>query len=77
MKRLIDVLGWAGALAILVAYFLIVHGTISSQSSYYKTLNLCGAVGLITNTFYYKAYPSMFVNIFWALVAIYGITFKD
>ena len=39
----------------------------------YQLLNLAGGACLIFNTIYYRAYPSTFVNLVWAGIAIYTI----
>jgi drug/metabolite transporter (DMT)-like permease len=70
---LIDVIGWIGAVAILVAYALVSTRKLEGNSTPYQLLNLAGGVCLIVNTIYYKAYPSTFVNLVWAGIAIYTI----
>jgi hypothetical protein len=70
---LIDVIGWIGAVAILVAYALVSTRKLEGTSTPYQLLNLAGGACLIVNTIYYKAYPSTFVNLVWAGIAIYTI----
>jgi hypothetical protein len=70
---LIDVIGWIGAVAILVAYALVSTRKLEGTSLPYQLLNLVGGACLIANTIYYKAYPSTFVNLVWAGIAIYTI----
>ena len=70
---LIDVIGWIGAVAILVAYALVSTRKLEGTSTPYQLLNLVGGACLIANTIYYKAYPSTFVNLVWAGIAIYTI----
>ena len=73
----IEVLGWLGAVAVLWAFYLINSGKTDNKSKLYQWLNLAGAVFLIVNTVYLKAYPSAFVNIVWLFIAIYGLLKKD
>jgi drug/metabolite transporter (DMT)-like permease len=70
---LIDVIGWIGAVAILVAYALVSARKLEGNSLPYQLLNLAGGACLIVNTIYYRAYPSTFVNLVWAGIAIYTI----
>ena len=68
---LIDILGWIGAIALLVAYALISAKKVEGDSTGYQLLNLVGSILLILNTLYYGAYPSSFLNLFWIAVALY------
>ncbi len=70
---LIDILGWMGAIALLVAYALISARRVEGDSTAYQLLNLVGSILLILNTFYYGAYPSSFLNLFWIAVALYAL----
>ena len=54
---LIDVIGWIGAVAILVAYALVSTTTLEGNSTPYQLVNLAGGACLIVNTIYYRAYP--------------------
>ncbi len=70
---LIDILGWIGAIALLVAYALISARRVEGDSTGYELLNLVGGVLLMLNTLYYGAYPSSFLNLFWIAVALYAL----
>ncbi len=70
---LIDILGWIGAIALLVAYALISAKRVEGDSPGYQLLNLVGSLLLILNTLYYGAYPSSFLNLFWIAVALYSL----
>ena len=70
---LIDILGWMGAIALLVAYALISARRVEGDSTAYQLLNLVGSILLILNTFYYGAYPSSFLNLFWIAIALYAL----
>ena len=69
----IDILGWIGAIALLVAYALISAKRVEGDSTGYQLLNLVGSFLLILNTLYYGAYPSSFLNLFWIAVALYAL----
>jgi hypothetical protein len=70
---LIDVIGWFGAVAILVAYTMVSTRGVKGDSVTYQMLNLWGSIGLVTNTLYYGAYPSTLVNVVWAGIAVYTL----
>ncbi len=72
-KILIDIVGWGGAAALLVAYALVSTRRVEGDSTAYQQLNLVGNVLLIVNTIYYGAYPSAFLNVVWGGIAIYAI----
>jgi hypothetical protein len=70
MKITVDLIGWAGAVALLFAYAVVSFGRLRADSSRYQLLNAFGSCCLIVNTAYYRAYPSTFVNIIWIMIAI-------
>ena len=58
---------------ILFAYWLISTNRVGVGSKLYQTLNFFGAIGIVINTFYQKAWPAMSLNIIWALIALVAI----
>jgi len=52
---LIDVLGWAGAASLLVAYGLTSTGRLPPEGARFQLLNLFGAVALTVNSAYHRA----------------------
>jgi hypothetical protein len=70
MKIFIETIGWIGAVEVIIAYALTSNGTLPSDSATFQLLNLTGAIFLIANTWYNKAYPSMVINIVWTVIAI-------
>ncbi|HJW82993.1 MAG TPA: hypothetical protein VJ754_01695 [Anaerolineae bacterium] len=73
---LIDITGWVGVAALLVAYALVSTKRLAGDSTAYQLLNLLGSALLIVNSFYYGAYPSVGVNIAWVGIAVYVLTRK-
>ena len=69
-----DVIGWVGAAALLVAYAMVSSRKWEGHSSAFQLLNVGGSALLAANTIFYGAYPSTFVNIVWAAIAIFTIT---
>ena len=77
MQNIIDFMGWAGSIALILAYLLNSVNWLQSQSIIYQALNLIGGAFLIINTLYYGAYPSSFLNLVWAIIAgIYLLRLK-
>jgi hypothetical protein len=68
-----DAIGWVGAAALLVAYAMVSHKKLQGDSGTYQALNISGSVLLAANTIFYGSYPSTFVNLIWAAIAIFSI----
>nr|WP_070960024.1 hypothetical protein [Hyphomonas sp. Mor2] len=73
---LVELIGWAGAALILIAYYLLSNNKLQGQSFAYQWMNLLGATGLIINSGYHGAIPSLALNLIWlgiAGVAIWNV----
>lgn len=70
----IDIAGWVGVAALLVAYFLVSTQRMQGNSIPYQILNAGGSGLLILNSYYYGALPSVGINIAWIGIAIYALT---
>lgn len=68
-----ELLGWGGALTILLAYFLVSTRTISPDSKEYQLLNIFGAIGIIINSAIHGAIPSVGLNVVWLSIALYAL----
>ena len=68
-----DAIGWVGAAALLVAYAMISARKWEGHSSAFQLLNVGGSLLLAANTIFYGSYPSTFVNLIWAAIAIFSI----
>ena len=68
-----DAIGWVGAAALLVAYAMVSSRKWEGHSSAFQLLNVGGSLLLAANTIFYGAYPSTFVNVIWAAIAILTI----
>lgn len=73
---LTETFGWLGTFLIILAYYLNSTQKISSQSSTYQLLNLCGAIGVGINVFTQHAWPAFALQIVWAFIAISAIIKK-
>ena len=63
-----EVVGWAGASLILLAYLLLSAGRLTGQSLIYQGMNVVGAAGFIVNGWWHGALPSAVLNIIWMLI---------
>ena len=69
----VNVVGWLGVIAIVLAYGLNIAGVVAVSSYVYLLLNGLGAVALIWESSTKKDWQSVVLNIVWALIAIYGV----
>lgn len=67
---IIDIMGWLGALALLLPYYLVSIGRIEGNSIVYQLSNLIGSLLLVVNSFYYGALPSVIVNLVWTAIGL-------
>jgi hypothetical protein len=70
---LINSIGWIGSAAVILAYVLVSLNRLKGDSAVYQVLNLVGGAFLITNTIYWGAYPSTFVNFVWVCIAAFAL----
>jgi hypothetical protein len=73
MQLLINILGWAGTFLFLVAYALVSLKKVEGDSNLYQGINLLAGVLLITNSFYWGAYPSVALNVAWIGIAVFTL----
>jgi hypothetical protein len=76
LETLIEMLGWIASVLIVGSYALNITGRLSASSKTYVLANIIGGIFFVVNTYYHKAYPSMFVNVIWVIIAIYMISKK-
>jgi hypothetical protein len=68
-----DGIGWVGAVALLIAYALVSFKKLEGDSAAFQLLNIGGSILLAANTIFYGSYPSTFVNLIWAGIAVFSI----
>lgn len=68
-----DVFSWLGAVAIVFAYFALTMDLLGENSWGYAVLNLTGAVAVLIGAYYKQDYQPVFLNIVWALIALYSL----
>lgn len=69
----LEVVGWAGAVALLLAYGLLSGGRAAPTSRAYRGLNLAGAVGLAVNGAAHAAWPSVALNLLWLAIGLFAL----
>jgi Glycosyl hydrolase family 92 N-terminal domain len=73
MQLLVNVVGWLAAIAMLAAYVLLTLGRLKASSSSYHWLNIMSGVGLMANSGWNGAYPSVCINVVWLAIGLYGV----
>ena len=73
LSLIINIIGWLGSIGVLLAYVLVSTNRLKGDSVPYQMLNLFGSIFLMTNTIYFGAYPSTFVNLVWLFIAIFAL----
>ena len=73
MHVAIEILGWSGAVLVLVAYWLVSHGRIGGTTFTFQAMNVGGALMLAANGYYHGAFPAVFVNVCWLLIGLFAL----
>jgi hypothetical protein len=66
----VEVVGWTGAVLILLGYLLITAGKLTGQSLLYQAMNVLGAAGFAINGWWHRALPSTALNVIWLLIGV-------
>ncbi len=69
----VEVLGWYGLIAIVLAYGTVSLSFASPNSLAYQFLNLSGAVGLGLVAFAKRAYQNGVLNVVWGAIAVVAL----
>lgn len=70
---LVSIVGWTGAVLVLIAYALVTLGKIKLVGWQYPLLNIVGGAGLVTTAFDSGAWPLVALNGIWIAVGIAGL----
>ena len=70
MKKLVELYGWYGMVAIILAYALASFSVIKATDVTFQILNGTGALGIVFVSFHRKAYQPGVLNILWTLIAV-------
>lgn len=65
-----SILGWAGTVLIVLAYWLNSTKRLDSTSRTYQLMNLFGAIGVGANVFHAEAWPAVALQVTWGLIAL-------
>lgn len=66
---MLELLGWTGAVGLLIAFMLSSFGQLDSRGTIYHLVNMVCAILLLINAYYNKAYPFLFINAFWTVTS--------
>lgn len=69
---LADLIGWAGAGCLLLAYARLSRGRLAIGVRYHL-MNLAGAGGLAINGAVHRAWPSTVLNLVWLGIGLFGL----
>lgn len=72
-QKIIDIAGWYGVLAILLAYGLVSFDIVGPNSYGYQLLNLTGALGIVAVSISKKARQPAMLNLAWAVIALIAL----
>jgi len=68
-----DFVGFSGAVAILLAYFLLQAKKMSADGLIYSLLNLVGALLILFSLAYAWNLTAVFIEIIWVSISLVGI----
>lgn len=74
METLIEIGGWVGTAALLLAYGLVSTRRLAGDSVPYQALNVAGGALVLVNSFYHGAMPSVAVNVFWIAIGLFALS---
>ena len=72
LELAVEVVGWAGAVLILLAYLLLSAGKLTGQSMTYQAMNVVGAAGFVVNGWWHGALPSATLNVLWLMIGLFA-----
>ncbi len=70
---LYTILGFAGSIVVLVAYFANQTGRMSSDDWHFPFLNLVGSLMILASFYTAINWPSLFIEVFWIAISLYGL----
>ena len=68
-----DIVGLAGAAIFVAAYFANQQRWLRSEDWRYPFANLIGAVLILVSLVFEWNFPSVVIEVFWAIISIYGM----
>lgn len=70
MTLMFELFGWIGAFLLLFAYYLSIKNKDNQGGYKLPIINLLGSLLLMANAIYFKVYPFVLVNTFWAILSL-------
>ena len=67
------IIGWAGALSIVIAYLLLTLDLLDSDDVSYNLLNLAGGLLLGYRVYLDRNWANLFLEFFFSAVAVYAL----
>jgi hypothetical protein len=68
-----QIIGWAGTILVVLAYYLVSVKKIDAGSKHYQYLNFFGALGIGVNVFYQSAWPAFALQVVWGVIAVVSL----
>jgi len=72
-QAIVDILGWYGLIAVVIAYGSVSLSFVSPNTYVYQFLNLSGSVGLGLVAFVKRAYQNGVLNLVWGAIAVVAL----
>ena len=76
MEFILNIFGWIGAGLLLFAYWLVSSKRLEGDSTVYQAINIVGSVFVLVNSYYFGAFPSVAISIFWIVIGVYILSVK-
>lgn len=72
-NNIIEIVGWYGTVAILLAYAGVSFGWFASTSFVFQVLNFTGAIGIVAVSYFKHTYQPAVLNFIWAIIALVAL----
>lgn len=69
----IELLGWYGVVAVLLAYAAVSASLLSPHGFWYQFLNFTGSAAVAIQTWYRRDLQPFWLNLIWALIALVAL----
>lgn len=69
----VQAIGWLGTVLFIYAYIQLNRGVWTIQTTRYHIYNILGSIFLVVNTIWDYSYAAAMANLFWGLIAVYGL----
>jgi hypothetical protein len=69
----IEIVGWYGMGAIILAYILVSFEITMPSDPWYQILNLTGSIGVLIISIRKRLFQTVWLNIFWIAIALVAI----